>query len=217
MIHKEGYATLAIVYGFVFIVEFLIFYFSKNHYLKMGSLPVALFLLFFFTFFFRNPTREFVYNAKDIMSPADGTVVTIEQTNEPEYLKNKCIQVSIFMSAWNMHKNLVPMDGIVSYYKYHPGKYFLAKNPKSSTLNERTSIGIKNEKNEILVRQIAGFVARRIVCYMKEGMQVKQNQELGFIKFGSRVDLFLPLDAKIKVKLGQKVHFGQTEIAEFSK
>jgi phosphatidylserine decarboxylase len=217
MIHKEGYATLAIIYSSIILIEILVFYFIKNQWIRFSTLPVALFILFFFSFFFRNPDRNFNFEPNTIMSPADGKVVAIEETFEDELLNKKCIQVSIFMSAWNIHKNLVPIDGQISYFKYHPGKYLLAINPKSSTLNERTSVGIKTGNYEILIRQIAGFVARRVVCYMKEGMNVKQNDELGFIKFGSRVDIFMPLNSDIKVKIGQKVQFGVTSIAELPK
>jgi phosphatidylserine decarboxylase len=214
MIHREGYATLAIIYSFVILVEILIFYFTKNQAVRFSSLPIAIFILFFFTNFFRNPPREFASAPQTILAPADGKIVAIEEITEDEYLKDKRIQVSIFMSAWNIHKNLVPIDGTISYYKYHPGKYLLAINPKSSTLNERTSIGLNTGKHDILLRQIAGFMARRVVCYMQEGMQVKQNDELGFIKFGSRVDIFLPLGSEVKVQMGQKVKFGITEIAK---
>lgn len=214
MIHREGYATLAIIYSVVIVIEILIFYFTKNQLVRYITLPLALFILFFFTNFFRNPPRAYANAPEIVLSPADGKIVAIEETIEDEYLKDKRIQVSVFMSAWNIHKNLVPIDGTISYYKYHPGKYLLAINPKSSTLNERTSIGLNTGKHNLLLRQIAGFMARRVVCYMKEGMQVKQNEELGFIKFGSRVDVFLPLGSEVKVKLGQKVKFGVTEIAK---
>ncbi|MCK5535763.1 MAG: phosphatidylserine decarboxylase family protein [Bacteroidales bacterium] len=213
MIHKEGYTTLAIVYATIIISESLILYFFNNQWFFISTIPLALFILFFFSYFFRNPQRDLNYLPNTILAPADGKVVAIEETHEDEYLKDKRIQVSIFMSAWDIHKNLIPIEGEISYYKYHAGKYLLAINPKSSTLNERTSIAVKTKKHEILLRQIAGFMARRVVCYMKEGIHVKQNQELGFIKFGSRVDVFLPLGSEMKIKVGQKVKFGVTEIA----
>ncbi|AEE52393.1 phosphatidylserine decarboxylase family protein [Haliscomenobacter hydrossis] len=156
--------------------------------------------------FFRNPPRKIAQkNEGWIYAPADGQVVVIEETEEPEYFKEKKLQVSIFMSPLNVHVNRAAIGGTVQYTKYHPGKYLVAWHPKSSTENERTTVVIKNAKTEILLRQIAGAVARRIRYYVKEGQILEQGQEYGFIKFGSRVDLFLPLDAKVKVSIGQKV------------
>jgi phosphatidylserine decarboxylase len=142
--------------------------------------------------------------------------MVIEETNEDEFFKDKRIQVSIFMSVWNVHINWFPMAGIVKYFKYHPGKFLVARLPKSSTENERTSVVIEDKnKRQILIRQIAGIVARRIICYAKEEKEVQQNSELGFIRFGSRVDLFFPVGTKINVKLGQKTKGTQTVIAEY--
>lgn len=165
--------------------------------------------------FFRLPTRILTLNENQIIAPADGTVVVIEETVESEYFKDKRQQVSIFMSPINVHINLNPLSGIVSYFRYYPGKFLVAWHPKSSTDNERTTVVIKQPNGvEVLMRQIAGALARRIIWYVNEGDSVKQAQEMGFIKFGSRVDLYLPLDAKINVTMGQKTKGGVTVVAE---
>jgi phosphatidylserine decarboxylase len=157
-----------------------------------------------------------VHNETQLICPADGKIVIVEEVEEPEYFQGKRLQVSVFMSPLNVHVNRYPTSGKIKFYKYHPGKYLVAWHPKSSTLNERTTVVLEHANGkEVLVRQIAGAVARRIVCYAKEGETVKQNQELGFIKFGSRVDLFLPLDAKVIVRPEQIVKGGQTVIAEW--
>lgn len=150
-----------------------------------------------------------------IIAPADGKVVVVEETTEGEYFKDRRLQISIFMSVKNVHINRNPISGQVKYFKYHPGKYLLAWNPKSSTDNERTTFVIEDEDDnvEIMMRQIAGTVARRIKFYVEEGDEVTQGSEIGFIKFGSRVDLYLPLDSKVEVKIGEKVKGGQTVIA----
>ena len=171
---------------------------------------------FFVLYFFRMPKRKMTYNDNQLICPCDGKIVIIEEVEEPEYFQGKRLQVSVFMSPLNVHVNRYPINGKVKFYKYHPGKYLVAWHPKSSTLNERTTIVLEHANGkEVLVRQIAGAVARRIVCYSKEGEMVKQNQELGFIKFGSRVDLFLPLDAKVLVSLEQVVKGGIDAIAEW--
>jgi phosphatidylserine decarboxylase len=151
-----------------------------------------------------------------VLCPADGKVVVIEKVYEPEHLKTDCIQVSIFMSPLNVHVNRYPISGVVSYVKYHAGLYLVAWHPKSSTHNERTSVAIKNDQAEILMRQIAGKVARRIVWYAREGEQVLQGEDMGFIKFGSRVDVFLPLTAKVLVQLDQVVRGNETVLADLS-
>lgn len=177
-------------------------------------LSVALYL--FVLWFFRVPARSFNTDQNLIIAPADGKIVAVEETEEDEYFGDKRIQVSIFMSPLNVHVNHFPIGGQVRYYKYHPGDYLVAWHPKSSTKNERTTVVIEdNENSAVLVRQIAGAVARRIVCYARSAEQVQQGQELGFIKFGSRVDLFLPLDVKLLVKPGQKVSGKKTVIANF--
>ena len=165
--------------------------------------------------FFRHPERQIPETGQHLVyAPADGKVVVIEETDEPEYFQGKRLQVSIFMSPVNVHVNRTPVPGTVKYVKYHPGKYLVAWHPKSSTENERTTVVIDNGKDEILLRQIAGAMAKRIKNYLSVGQQVEQGQEMGFIKFGSRVDLFLPLDAKVTVKIGDKVKGNTTVIAE---
>lgn len=165
--------------------------------------------------FFRIPNRVSLTNKNEIIAPADGKVVAIEKLHEDEYFKDERIVVSIFMSIHNVHINWFPIAGVVKYFKYHPGKYYVAWNPKSSQLNERSTIVIKSGNKEILVRQIAGFVARRIVCYANPGRKVNQSEELGFIKFGSRLDVYLPIDSNILVKLGDKTIGGSSSIASF--
>ncbi|MFI3268572.1 MAG: phosphatidylserine decarboxylase family protein [Rikenellaceae bacterium] len=164
--------------------------------------------------FFRLPYREIHTDPDKVYSPADGTIVVIEKTFEEEYFKDERIQVSVFMSVWNVHANWYSIDGIVKYFRHHNGKFMVAWHPKSSTENERTTIVVENAKATLLFRQIAGLLARRIVTYATEGQKVAQNQRMGFIKFGSRVDIFLPLDAEISVEMGQKVVGSQTEIAK---
>jgi len=165
--------------------------------------------------FFRNPSFEVVKNDNKVLAPADGKVVVIEETEETEYLKERRVQISIFMSPVNVHVNRMPVEGVISYYKYHPGKYLVAWHPKSSTENERTTIVAKMKNDtEVLFRQIAGAVARRIKCYVTEGQHMEQGQEFGFIKFGSRVDVFLPLGTKINVKAGDTTRGGRTVLAE---
>ena len=192
---------------------------SLTFFLLLSLLPylliqLALLALAFMVFrFFRKPGRTIENKEYAVIAPADGTIVAIEKVHEPEYFKDERIQVSIFMSIHNVHINWYPVSGTISYFKYHPGRYLLARHPKSSSLNERSSTVIENAKGEILVRQIAGYVARRIICNAKTGSIVDCTRELGFIKFGSRLDLFLPLTSKIKVSPGQKSKGGITEIA----
>jgi phosphatidylserine decarboxylase len=166
--------------------------------------------------FFRLPVREFSAGEQIIVAPADGKVVVIEETFEPEYFKDKRLHVSIFMSPLNVHVNRSPIDGVVKYMKYHPGKYLVAWHPKSSTDNERTSLVIENSNVAILLRQVAGALARRICFYVKEGQEVKQNEEFGFIRFGSRVDVYLTLGTEIDVKIGQADQGGITTLAHLS-
>ena len=179
---------------------------------------VSLILFLFFLQFFRNPSRKIEINEKQILAPADGKVVVIEKTTEDEYFKGKeRIQVSIFMSPINVHVNRNPVTGLIKYFRYHEGKYLVAWHPKSSTENERTTLVYEIHKGvEILIRQIAGAAARRIKCYVKENQSVIQGKEFGFIKFGSRVDLFLPLGTEVKVEIGQITKGGQTVIAELA-
>ena len=180
-------------------------------FIVIGALVVAAVL---FASFFRIPKRIFTTHDKQIVGPADGRVVVIEEVFEQEFLKCQCRQISIFMSPANVHVNRYPVTGKVVYVNYHKGNYFVASHPKSSVLNEHSSIGIEMaDGTRIFLRQIAGAVARRIVCYSKEGEQVEQNQELGFIKFGSRVDLFIPLDAEVNVNIESLVKNGVSTVA----
>lgn len=179
-------------------------------------LPIAVGLLLFFLQFFRNPVRTVNPSDKLIYAPADGKVVVIEQVFEPEFLQKECLQVSVFMSVFNVHANRAPVSGTVSYLKYHPGKYLVAWHPKSSTENERTSIAIRTSGGDILLRQIAGALAKRIKYYIHADQTLTQGQEIGFIRFGSRVDLFLPLNTQIEVKIGDKVFGNQSVIGRFA-
>lgn len=166
--------------------------------------------------FFRLPQRETLNEVDSIYSPADGTIVVCEKVYEGEYLKRECMQISVFMSVANVHANWYPMDGDIEYFKHHHGDFMVAWHPKSSIENERTTIVMRNSTRQILIRQIAGLIARRIVCYAKDIKKVRQNDRMGFIKFGSRLDLFLPLDIDIRVSLNDKVVGSQTVLAEFA-
>jgi phosphatidylserine decarboxylase len=218
-IHKEGFATIVLTLIVLGAMNFLSFYFLFNAYPILFNLVIVIsvFLLIIILQFFRSPQRNLARNEKLVIAPADGKVVVIEETEETEFLKEKRIQVSIFMSPINVHVNRYPVSGQVTYSRYHPGQYLVAWHPKSSTENERTTVVIQTSSRiNILMRQIAGALARRIVCYPKDGWMVRQGEEMGFIKFGSRVDLFLPLDAKVKVQLNQKVVGGVSVIADLS-
>lgn len=213
-IHKEGYFLLTISAAMLIIINAALYFFVQNQTLSIIVLIVSLIFYGIILQFFRNPKREITYfDNRAIYAPADGKVVVVEETEEGEYFKDKRIQVSIFMSPFNVHVNRNPIGGRVSYYRYHEGKYLVAWHPKSSTENERTTVVINNGKEEILFRQIAGALAKRIMCYLKEGQPVKQGDDMGFIKFGSRVDLYLPLNAKIEVKIGDVVEGNRNIIA----
>ena len=192
------------------------YYLFSDNSTAIVLLAVASFVLFILVVqFFRIPDRLLTTHDSQVIAPADGTIVVIEETEESEYFKARRRQVSIFMSPLNVHVNRNPVTGIVRYFKYYPGKYLVAWHPKSSTENERTTVVIQLANGvEVLLRQIAGAVARRIVWYVKEGQPVEQGSELGFIKFGSRVDVFLPLDAEIKVNIGDRTKGGVTVLAE---
>ncbi len=217
-IHKEGTHTISIAASVLIFFNLAVYvFFCDCTLILLISVLISLFLLFMVIFFFRKPKRIPVINSSGVIAPADGKVVVIEKTSENEFFKDERIQISIFMSVWNVHINFFPLGGTVNYFRYHEGKYLLAKNPKSSEENERTSVVIENKKGiKVLYRQIAGTVARRIVFYVREGEEVVQSEECGFIKFGSRVDIFLPPDTDIKVKIGDKVKGSETVIAEFS-
>lgn len=199
--------TIAVVYG--------AFHFFDQSLVQILISATAIVIFLLLLQFFRNPKYPKVTGDHLIIAPADGKVVVIENTQESEYFKDQRIQVSIFMSPLNVHVNRNPIAGIVQYFKYHEGKYLVASHPKSSLENERTSTVIKHSSGlEVLFRQVAGALARRICWYVQEGDRVNQAEEMGFIKFGSRIDLYLPLTAKINVKLGEKTKGGVTVIAE---
>ena len=210
-IHKEGYKILRNQMLFIILTVFIV----KSGFILNTLLALEFILLILSLNFFRIPKKIFEYKDGLIYSPCDGKVVVIEETNENEYFKDNRIQVSIFMSPFNVHNNLYPISGIIKYTKYHKGKFLVAWNPKSSTDNERNTVVIQNNKIEILCRQIAGAVARRIITYAKDNISVSACEELGFIKFGSRVDVFLPKGTKIITKLNQKVKGGLSVIAKY--
>ena len=216
-IHKEGYSTLIIVALFLVVLHIISDQYLSNYPVVQATIVGLSILLFLIVLqFFRHPTRRILRNDKQVFAPADGKVVVIEETEETEVLKDRRIQISIFMSPVNVHVNRYPVSGQVTYCRYHPGLYLVAWHPKSSTENERTTVVIEtSSKVPVLMRQIAGALARRIVCYPRKDWIVKQGEEMGFIKFGSRVDIFLPVGTKINVGLNQKVVGGKTVLAEF--
>jgi phosphatidylserine decarboxylase len=215
--HKEGYASIAIAAIVFGILNLLSFYFLSFNFPWLTGLIflVTLALLILVISFFRIPKRALTISDSAIIAPADGTVVAIEEVQADEYFSDRRIQVSIFMSPLNVHVQRNPVTGDVVYNQYHKGKYLVAWHPKSSTENERHTTVYRKNGKEVLTKQIAGALAKRIVNYLKAGQQVKQGDEMGFIKFGSRVDLLLPLDAKIKVKIGDKPQGGVTVVAEW--
>ena len=214
-IHREGYPSIAISAVVFIIINLLSFTFISAlvPVLAWAIFLVTLFLLLFMISFFRIPNRKLTIDTSAVVCPADGKVVVIEETDEVEYYKDRRIQVSIFMSPANVHVNRNPISGDVLYNQYHKGKYLVAWHPKSSTENERHSVVLSNGKTSILVKQIAGALAKRIVNYLSVGQKVEQGRELGFIKFGSRVDVLLPLGTKINVTIGQVVQGGVTVLA----
>ena len=215
-IHKEGYKILAIGFVILLVINILIgIIWSDNILTRWIFLFMSLLLYVFILFFFRLPARMLDPDPGLVYAPADGKVVVIEETFEKEYFKDTRLQISIFMSPFNVHSNRYPVSGHIKYVSYHPGNYMVAWHPKSSELNERSSIVIETkEGDEILVRQIAGAVARRIVTYAKKGQDVKQGDELGFIKFGSRVDIFLPVGTEIEIPILQQVKANKSIIAK---
>lgn len=217
-IHKEGYKTIIIV--FLFVTAVLLAFnhiFPVQTWFHWGLYTLGIWFFIMIVRFFRSPTRTTNTGENVILCPADGRIVVIERTIEPEYFKDERIQVSIFMSATNVHVNWFPVGGEIVYYYYHPGLHMVAFNPKASLENERATTVIETtDKRKILVRQIAGAMARRIKCYPKIGEPVTQGDELGFIKFGSRVDLFLPVDTKLEISLNQKVTGKQTIIGRLA-
>ncbi len=213
-IHKTGCQFLIFLFLILLIINVGIFSLFKDDHLVYKLFSTISILFYFAIFiFFRRPNRVVNVNEKHVLSPADGEVVAVEETIENEYFNQKLLKVSVFMSIWNIHINWIPVSGIVKYQKHHNGRHFAAFLPKSSTENENMTTVIKMADNrEILVRQIAGAVARRVVTLVNKTQMCQQGNELGFIKFGSRVDVFLPLDTKINVKLKQKVKGSQTII-----
>jgi phosphatidylserine decarboxylase len=216
-IHKEGHRLILTIFiilallGAGFYLVFPVFIYWH------GLFYLALLLFFVWTvMFFRSPSRELTLDENTVVCPADGRIVVVEETREEEYFHAPMRKVSIFMSPLNVHLNRNPASGNILYFRYHSGKYLLAYNPKSSTLNERTSIAMETANGHpLMIRQVAGFLARRIVCYIRESNSVRQGSEFGFIKFGSRVDVYMPLDAEVLVRIGDKVKGGVTEMARF--
>lgn len=217
-IHREGYKTIAIATIIFGVLNFISFAFisSQLYWLSVSIFLISLFLLLFLISFFRIPERKLTKDDNKIICPADGKVVVIEEMIDEEYFKDKRIQVSIFMSPANVHVNRNPMSGEVIYNKYHKGKYLVAWHPKSSTENERWSVAVKNNYGTILYKQIAGALAKRICNYTSVGQHVKQNHEFGFIKFGSRVDVLLPVGTKIDVEINQNVKGGVSVLAHWN-
>lgn len=216
-VHKEGYTSIAVAGLLYVLLSYLVFTFVSAS-LPLLAWGIFVLLTAFFLFiisFFRVPRRSMTVDAGAVVAPADGKVVVIEEMTDTEYFHDRRLQVSIFMSPANVHVNRNPVDGKVLYSTYHKGKYLVAWDPKSSTENERHSVVIQGSRGPILVKQIAGALARRIVNYLKVGQEVKQNEEMGFIKFGSRVDILLPPGTPVQVKLGEAVKGGVTVIARY--
>lgn len=216
MFHKEGH-TIILIFLFAVIADILLLeYILDDGLIKLILQSVSILILLLILQFFRNPVRNTIINEKHITSPVDGKVVNIEKVYEKEYFKDERLQVSIFMSPFNVHVTRYPISGKVNFSKYHPGEYLVAWHPKSSEKNERTTIVLENEVvGEILYRQIAGALARRIVNYAEVGENVTQGKDAGFIKFGSRVDLFLPVDSILNIEINQHVRGGEDIISEF--
>ena len=215
IIHKEGKGTLGLVFIVLFAVNALVQWATESAAVESTALAISVVLYVIVLQFFRNPKRTVQINPNGLICPADGKVVTIQEVYEEEVLKDKCIQMSIFMSPFNVHVNRYPLGGKVIEAIHHPGKFLVAWHPKSSTLNERTTVAVENKVwGTVVFRQIAGAVARRIVMYTKKGELAAQGSVFGFIKFGSRIDVFLPIDAKILVKEGDVVKGAKTVLAE---
>ena len=214
MFHREGH-TIILIFLFAIIADILLLeYIFDDGFIKITLQTISIVILLLILQFFRNPVRNTIINEKHIISPVDGKIVNIEKVYEEEYFKEDRIQISIFMSPLNVHVTRYPMSGKVNYSKYHPGKYLVAWHPKSSDKNERTTIVLENKNfGEILYRQIAGAIARRIVNYAVVDQNVTQGKDAGFIKFGSRVDLFLPVGSNLNVELGQHVRGGEDIIS----
>lgn len=217
IIHKNCYGTLLIVWLICLPILFVLLKFIPWPFLSYTLATIPLFFMGFVLYFFRVPSRNRVGGDNVVTSVADGKVVVIDKVVEEEYVKGECIQVSVYMDFFNVHVNFWPVDGEVTYYKYHPGLYMLAYLPKASELNEHTSVGMRTPFGDVFFKQIAGTFARRIVCHAVPGESVRKADECGIIKFGSRIDMFFPLDTDIKVKLGEYVKASETVIAELHK
>jgi len=214
-IHREG--TKIILFTLLLLI---VFWLLVTRYINIAVIKYTLLfgmflLLCWITFFFRIPQRK-INRGNHILSSADGKVVAIEEVEESEYFNSTRLMISVFMSPFNVHVNWYPFDGEIRYSKYHPGRYFIANHPKSSELNECTSVVLERKTGQnVLIRQVAGIMARRIICYAKPGDKVEQGEEMGIIRFGSRVDFFLPTDVNVQVKIGQTVRAMKTVIARF--
>ena len=217
MIHRDCYGTILLVWLICLPLAYLIMRFIPWPFISYPLCTIPMFFMGFVLFFFRVPSRQRVGTDNQVTSVADGKIVVIDKVVENEYIKGECIQVSVYMDFFNVHVNYWPIDGDVTYYKYHPGKYMLAFLPKASELNEHTSVGVRSVYGDVFFKQIAGTFARRIVCHANPGTQIVKSEECGIIKFGSRIDMYLPLDAEIKVKLGDTVRGSETVIAELHK
>ena len=217
VIHKDCYGTILLVWLICGALLFLILRFVPWAFLAYPLCTIPLFFMGFVMFFFRVPVRQDIEGSNVVTSVADGQVCVIEKVYEPEYVKGECLQVSVYMDFFNVHVNYWPVSGEVTYYKYHPGRYMLAFLPKASELNEHTSVGIRSEHGDVFFKQIAGTFARRIVCYANPGSMEKKGSQCGIIKFGSRIDMYLPLDADIKVEIGDLVRGSESVIAELKK
>ena len=214
MFHKEGHKIILFTSIFLIAVNTMTYLFVNTYWVKFSILAISIVIFLLILQFFRNPKRLIQMNNVDILAPVDGKVVVIEEVFEKEYFKDKRLQVSIFMSPINVHVTRYPIGGTIKYSKYHPGKFLVAWHPKSSEENERTTVVVENPViGEVLYRQVAGAMAKRIVNYAQEGQEVLQGSDSGFIKFGSRVDVFLPLNSNITVKLNDKVIGGKSVIA----
>ena len=213
-LHREGYKILRNEILIFLMVNYITYWYSEILFWYL-TLPISVFLFVMSVYFFRVPERNFERKEGSIYAPCDGKVVVIEETEESEFYKDKRLQISIFMSPLNVHNNVYPIGGKVTYTKYHPGKFLVAWHPKTSTDNERNTIVVENDKISVLFRQIAGVVARRIISYPNVGDSATTSDEFGFIKFGSRVDVLLPIGTKVTTKLNQKVEGGITVIAAY--
>ena len=216
-IHKEGYRIIIVNALLWLAIAALFFVFCSNLTVNIIVAVVCLGFAIFMLRFFRVPHRDSVRGENLVIAPGDGHVVDIREVEEDEFFHSKCIRISIFLSVFDVHVTWSPVSGKVTYYNYHPGRYLIAFHPKASEKNERTSIGIMPDDGHMLMfRQIAGILARRIVCYAREGERVEQTAQAGFIKFGSRIDLFLPLDTEVLVKKGDEVFGQETVLAHFN-